>query len=431
VPNNAFTSPRATRLLATVVLALVLCVLPAAASASAGHPRPVSQSQQRAQARAERKLQREARKLQRKAARQAQRSTRQAEREQRRATRASERAGRAGAAGSSAEAPVQSEAPAPEGKGEAPKTDPQVAPSVVAHGCSLTAEASATQVTVGETVTISGKLSCPTAGEAGEQVVTIYQRQAASATPALNVAGTATTEADGSYKLQSGELQGRSVFIVRSASVRHAARAVVLVNAGVSLQGPAASTASLPMGGGGAAGGRARQTFTGTIDPAEANRQVALRVRYADEEWRTVAFARTDDAGHFTFSHRFRFAGDVSVMAVARARGTQRTESPVLTYTVVQAQNPALTIQSSTAPLAPAIALAAGSPTTITGVATGAAHQTVTLLSLVSDGHFTPVTSVQTDESGAYTFTVQPTQTTIYKVSHANVRSAALRVQVG
>ena len=136
------------------------------------------------------------------------------------------------------------------------------------------------------------------------------------------------------------------MFLVRTASVRHAARAVVLVDGGVSLQGPAANASSLPMAAGKGAGGRVRQTFTGTIEPAQAGRQVALRVRYAGGEWRTVAFARTDAEGHFSFSHRFRSAGDVKVIAVARPRGTQRSESAPLTYTIVAAQSPAPTLQS-------------------------------------------------------------------------------------
>jgi hypothetical protein len=438
VPDKAFRSPRAARLLCSAVLMLALCAVAATASAAAAHAGPAiarsAQSQQRAQARAERKLERQARKLQKQAARQAQRSTRQAEREQRHATRQAERSERAGAADSSAEAPTQSEATPPEAKSEAPKTGGEAQPAATGHGpCTLTAQASSAQVTAGDTVTISGKVSCPSpAGDGEQQVteqqVTVYQRGPTSATPGLNTAGTVTSQADGSYTFQSAQLTGRSVFIVRSASARHAARVIVSVTGAISLQGPA-SGASLPM----AAGhpDTPKQTFAGTLAPEEAGRQVALRVRYGSGEWRTVAFTRTDDAGHFAFSHRFRYAGDISVMATASTRGTQRTQSPVLTYAVAQAENPALTIAGSSAlPVpTPGDALVAGEPTTLSGVAAGGPHQTVTLLSRTSGGRFTAIATVQSDESGAYSFTVSPTETTVYMVTCAKQRSSQLRVQ--
>ena len=371
MPDNAFRSPRATRLLASAVLTLSLCAIPATASASAAPARtPLAhsaQSSQRAQARAERKLQRLARKQQRQAARQAQRSARKAEREQRHATRVAERAQRAGAADSTLETPAQGETPPSEGKSEEPKAGPEGQPAVTSHKCTLTAAASAAHVVTGESVTISGKLTCPSATDDGEQEIAIYQHKAGSGQAGAMLAGTATTASDGSYELQSAALTSRSVFLVRNAGVRNAAHAVVLVSAGVSLQGPAASASSLPMGGGKGAGGRARQTFTGTIEPAQAGRQVALRVRYAGGEWRTVAFTRTDAEGHFSFSHRFRSAGNVEVIAVARPSGTQRTESPMLTYTIVSAQSPAPALQSP----APAPAPAPPAPVSATPPATG------------------------------------------------------------
>jgi hypothetical protein len=380
VPDIAFRSSRTTRLLCSAVLTLALCAIPATASASSANPAVAhaAQSQQRAQARAERKAERQAAKQQRQAARQAQRSARQAERDQRHATRAAERAQRAGAADSSGETPAQGETPPTEVKTEGPKTGSEGQRALATHKCTLTATASAPQVLTGESVTISGKLTCPSATDAAtttaaaaaaEQEITVYQRQGWSDQAGAAVAGTTTTASDGSYELHSGALVGRSVFLVRTASVRNAARAVVLVNGGVSLQGPAANASSLPMGAGKGAAGRVRQTFTGAIEPAQAGRQVALRVRYAGGEWRTVAFARTDTEGHFSFSHRFRTAGDVEVIAVARPRGTQRSESPLLTYTIVAAGSPAPALLSP-AP-APAPVPAPAAPVTSTPAPTG------------------------------------------------------------
>ncbi len=370
MPDNAFRSPRTIRLLCSAVLTLALCAVPATASASAAaHPAiaHAAQSPQRAQQRAERRLERLARKQQRQAerqtqrdARQAQRAARQAERQQRQATRAAERAQRAGTADSSAQTPAQSETPAPEGKSEDPKNAPEGQPSVAPHRCTLTAAASAPQVLTGESVTISGTLTCPLAAEAAEQEITVSQRQGWSDEPGAAVLGTATTASDGSYELHSGALTGRSVFLLRTASVRNAAHVVVLVNAGVSLQGPAANASSLPMAGGKGAGGRTRETFSGVIEPAQAGRQVGLRVRYTGGEWRTVAFTRTDAEGHFSFSHRFRSPGSVEVIAVARPRGTQRSESSILTYSIAPAQTAAPPLQTP----APAPAPAAPVPST-------------------------------------------------------------------
>ena len=64
-------------------------------------------------------------------------------------------------------------------------------------------------------------------------------------------------------------------------------------------------------------------------------------------------------------------------MAAARPRGTQHTRSQALTYTIVQAQNPALTIQGPALAAALLATPEASAPTTITGVAAGHPNATV------------------------------------------------------
>jgi hypothetical protein len=431
VPSHAFMSPPATRLFCTAGLLLAFGALPAPASAApqgradraASH---AARTAQRAQARADRRLQRE----ERKAARLAQRATRIAEREERRAMRAAKHAERIGAGEGSASA-TPNGAAALQGDGEAAESGRGGTPLPSPPGdCTLTAQASSHQVTAGETVTISGRLSCPSAVNAGGQEVSVSERGPMAAQPGLNLAGTATTEADGSYQFHSTELKGRSVFVARTPSAQHAARVAVIVVGAVSLQGPVASAASLPMSAGKAAGGPAGATFTGAVQPAESGRLVALKVRYAGGEWRTVAYTRTDSDGRFTFAHRFRFAGEVSVMAASRPRGTVRTQSQPLTYTIVQAQNPAITIQAAAASLASPQGLAAGVPIDITGVAVASPHQTVTLLSRSPSGQFTSTATAQSDGAGAYSFTVAPTQTTIYAVRCGKSRSTIVRREV-
>ena len=294
----------------------------------------------------------------------------------------------------------------------------------------MSTAAGSQHVTVGETVTIAGKLTCPSAGEAAEQELTVYQQASGSS----SVVGTATTEADGSYRFQSAPINARGVFIVRYSGAPHGARVVVRAAAEVSLQGPAADGAALAMRGGKAAGGSATATFSGVVYPEEPGRLVGLKVSYAGGEWRTVAFTRTDATGRYTFTHSFRFAGDVSVIVGARPRGVLLTKSQPLNYTIVQAQNPALTIQSSppslAAPDPAADPLAAAEQTTITGVVVGPPRQTVTLLSRTPTGRFASVATVASDDAGAYSFTVDPAQTTIYRVVCGKLHSTLVRIEV-
>jgi hypothetical protein len=443
VPNQASISLRAMRLFCTAAMTLALGVCPAVASAtSAGDVhRPVAhaaQSQQRAQARAirrqerqTRRSERQARKQERQDARQAQRSERQAEREQRRASRASQGAEGSGATHEPAGPLANNEGSSPEGGSQPPKGAGEAQPLTAGHRqCALTAEASSAEIALGETVTISGKLSCPPGTDAGEQEVTVYGHQA-NGPAGLGVTLSATTAADGSYSLQSEPLNGRSVFYVHSPSVRGAIRVVVSVDGSVTLQGPATDGAALPMSTGKAAGGRRKEVFTGMIRPEEADRLVALRVRYGGGEWRTVAFARTDASGRFQLFHHFNFAGQVSVMASAHARGTARTQSQTITYSIAQAQDPAFTIQGSALSGALTEAPGASGQTTITGVATRHPNEMLTLLSRTVGTPFTRVDTAKSDDTGAYTFTVEPTQAAIYEVAYRGAHSTQLLLEAG
>jgi hypothetical protein len=305
----------------------------------------------------------------------------------------------------------------------------------------VTLTPSAPAVAPGEAVVLSGTLSCPTAQDAGEQTITIYAHELGQGSASATVAGSATTAADGTFQFQTAPLSVRTTFLAQAVSARQHGRAVVLVAAQVTLAGPAPSGATLAMGAGRDTGGPAFQRFSGTIVPEQANRQVALKVRDAGGQWRTIAYTRTDATGHFSFLHQFKFAGEVSVKATARPHGAQRGESQTLTYSVAQAQNSKLTIQLATtasttppaqAPLSGALGTpaATAAPSLISGVASGSPGRTVTLLSRGQDGRYTAVASVQSDAAGAYSFTVDPTVTTIYKVVCRPQRSATVRVEV-
>jgi hypothetical protein len=360
-------------------------------------------------------------------ARRTERSERRREREELRAARAAERTGHE---------TTQTEVTPGEGADVRPAP---VLPSASASGratCAISAESSADSVTAGETVTISGKLTCPTLEEASGQNVTVYQHEFGAASAVPTVVGTVTTADDGSYQFRSAGLKARSRFRLRAASTRFSPRVTIEVDAAISLQGPAASGAALTMWNGHLARAANIADFSGTVQPQAAHTAVALKVRYGSGAWHRVAGTYTDAQGSFSFLHRFRYAGAVSVMVASRPRGDRRTSSAELSYTIVQAQNPSLTIgQPATAPVAlvptPGQAVLTSQPTTITGIASAGPGRTVTLRVLES-GRFKPVaTTVSDASSGAYSFTVDPTATTVYEVTCGRQHSTPLRVEVG
>jgi hypothetical protein len=434
------------------VLALLA---PLGASAGAETARSAAKQELRAQARAEREARREARKEQRAEIRSARKATREAAHEERRAEREARRAAREQAR---VERYATSEAPAGESSAQQPSESGQGETAggsgaqtalTPRAGCTITAAASSAEVALGESVTLSGKLLCPAGIEVDGQPVTISEREmgaseeVGSTSSTLVPAGSTTIGEDGSYEFHSAALTGHTAFILRTPGARRAARVVVRVNAAITLEGPAASGSALAMSVARLDGGPTRRTFSGVVQPASEDLQVALRVRYGGEEWRTVAYTRTDAEGHYSFSHRFRFAGDVEVLTSARPRGDLLTRSQPILYTILQAQNPALTIQSSaptpsTTSTQPPSTDPASSPgstsnagaTTISGVASGGANQTVTLLARDFEGSFAPVATTTTGAGGAYSFDVEPTQTTVYEVACARNRSTQVRVLV-
>jgi hypothetical protein len=94
--------------------------------------------------------------------------------------------------------------------------------------------------------------------------------------------------------------------------------------------------------------------------------------------------------------------------------------SAAVSYAIVGAQNPKLTIQSSS-PL-----ISFGQPVTISGVAAEAGGRPVELLARSAGGAFEQIASVTTDAAGRYAFTRAPKQRTAYQVRDASARSSML-----
>jgi hypothetical protein len=286
--------------------------------------------------------------------------------------------------------------------------------------CQLSVAASPPRITVGETVTLTGTLSCAEVASAAGEPVTILQRQREVGGPSiLSEVATATTGPDGAYQFTSAGVDANSVFVVRSPGAR-SAHIAVKVLAAVTIQGPTPGAVLFTRGN---AGAHNRLTFTGTVSPGEEGAQVALQREYlaSGEQWRTIALARVGADGGYSVTHGFRIPGEVSVRVVVHPKGPNlAVASEALSYTVAQTQNPRLTIQTSADPLS------FGQSATITGIVAGAGGQAVTLFARTPGHPFVAVGKDTTGAGGEYSFTVSPVQSTYYRVLSATTISSQL-----
>jgi hypothetical protein len=405
-------------LLGTAMLAFGL-FLPAYSSASQdgtaieGLPARAEERARRSEERATQAEERATRRAEEKAAR-------RQEREARRAARAQERRARHSArevSGSSPRDASSNGAPS-ESAGGAPGDEPSASNQRPCH----LAVAPASRITRGETVTVIGKLVCPSGVSAAEVPVTLYRHEPARA---LALLGTATTAADGSFQLKPAAFDTNGILYFRTPQARDA-RTVVRVAPQVTLtatsQASVASGHSRP-------GVRARATFTGSVSPADAGALVTLQIAYVEsaERWRSVAFGRVEPDGSYSIAHAFRTPGEAKVRSIVQAGGLNMAAgiSEPLPYDVAQPQNPRLTIQTAADPIS------YGQSVTISGVAAGADGQPITLLARARGNAFAAVATVTTDASGHYSFTQEPLARTHYRVTDATAQSTVLFESVG
>ncbi len=391
---------------ATTLAVGLLC--PLYSSAATGDPvtTELSPREEQRAAREEQRATREAERQARVKEREAQRTAREAEEQARREKHNEERANR--------------HAAAPQIEGQ-PSSD-------AGHGCPLTLQASSTRITAGETVTLSGTLTCPTSATAAAQQVSLYERQpGAKAAQSAALVQTVTAATDGSYEITSAALYATTTLQVRVG--RHHARVVVKVAPHITLtlsSPPATAQTSAtdntlhPQMG-------TKTTFSGTISPVIEGARVALQVSYsaANQQWRTVAYGRVGAGGEYSIAHSFRIPGAATVRAVVHPRGRYVSGiSEAVPYQASQPQNPQLTIGGSPDPLT------YGQQMTIAGTAAGAANQPVKLLAFTQKGGLSVVAEGTTEANGDYTFTEEPLENTYYDVTSANERSTTLFVGV-
>ncbi|HEX4466693.1 MAG TPA: hypothetical protein VH025_05860 [Solirubrobacteraceae bacterium] len=271
---------------------------------------------------------------------------------------------------------------------------------------------------VGESTTLSGRLTCADNADLAEKAVSLYVHARSAAR--IKASGeTTTTATDGTFQLTTSPLAVDTKFtaIVAGASPAHLlVKVAPQITLSAPVSGQATASASVPRAVG-------KTTFTGATSPALAGARVSLQVSSVlpDRAWHPVAYARIDSTGHFSLTHRFKIPGEISVRAAAHSgRLTSPAISEPLAYEVPQPQASAVTIRTSADPVS------YGESATISGTATGAGGGSVTLLARTGAGGFTSVAKTTADSLGAYSFTETPSENTYYEVSSAAGTSATL-----
>ena len=292
--------------------------------------------------------------------------------------------------------------------------------------CSVEIQATASILTAGEPLSLTGKLSCPEAASAAGQPVSLFQKIAR--TPGFNVLATTTTAADGSFQLTPEGLETNSIFYVRAGDA-HSDRISVKIAPQVTISAPLAG-AQLLIGAAHAAHAGINDgsavTFTGTVSPADSGATVSLQREYRKGAWHRIGGGgRVDDEGKYSIVHSFSRPGQASIRVVVHSHGLNMTSaSAPVSYQLSRGRHTQVTIDASANPLV------YGQSVTITGTVAGAVGQAVTLWAQTGDQAFAPIAQATTNGS-EYSFTESPLQNTRYRVRSASAGSATLSEGVG
>jgi hypothetical protein len=292
--------------------------------------------------------------------------------------------------------------------------------------CRISAFAAPRFIQSAESAVVFGQLRCPAGASVAGQAVKILQRSAG--TPGLSTAGTPTTDATGNYALTTPPLLTNSVFYATSGSA-HSPHRAVKVAPKVTLAGPPDGSQLFTGAGPFRRPHNLRSntvTFSGTASPANAGALVALQREntVGIEEWHRIGpLSQVGPGGTYSITHTFGEPGDANIRVVVRpSKRNSAGASEPLSYEISQAQNPALTIQSSGNPIFYA------QPVTISGTIVGAAGTPLTLLAHTrTQKTFVPIATTASTAGGTYAFPVQiPLQSTAYEVTGAGKTSTHL-----
>jgi hypothetical protein len=284
--------------------------------------------------------------------------------------------------------------------------------------CRVSINAAPKRIVANDPITIWGRLACRRPASAADRTVKLFEH--VRGTPGLTYVQSVTTDVNGFYEIEKagGDVTTSRFFLVRAHGAQ-SARREVLVEAEVNLSGPAEGTQLYT-------GHANAVTFTGTVNPADADARVILQRQNAltGNEWHAIDRGVVQSDGTFSIEHAFRYPGDADIRVLVRSGGVNfPSRSNVLTYEISQAQNPALTIESSADPIV------FGQSLTIAGKLAGAGDQgqQVTLYARTSGQHYAPIAQTTTGAEGAYSFGPEsPGSSTFYRVQSTDERSAAL-----
>jgi hypothetical protein len=284
--------------------------------------------------------------------------------------------------------------------------------------CRVSINLAPQRIVANDPITVWGRLSCLRPAGAADRTVKLFQH--VRGTPGLTYVQSVTTDANGFYEIEKagGDVTTSRFFVVRSHGAQ-SARREVLVEAEVNLTGPAEGTELYT-------GPANAVTFTGTVDPADAGARVILQRQNAltGDEWHAIDRGVVQSEGTFSITHAFRYPGDADIRVLVRSGGINiPSRSNVLTYEISQAQNPALTINSSADPIT------FGQSMTISGTLAGSDKQSqqVTLYARTAGQRYAPIAQTMTNAEGAYSFGPEsPGNSTFYRVRSAGERSAVL-----
>ncbi len=276
--------------------------------------------------------------------------------------------------------------------------------------CGISLQAPA-HIAAGEEVLIFGRLRCVNPANAAHQEVRLFHH--VWGLPGFTYVQSVKTDAAGFYAITraDGVIETDRSWYVRARGARSATKHL-RVSAQVTLSGPAEGQLST--------GFPNRVTFTGTVSPGDIGARVILQRQNSltGNEWHRidsgiVEQGAASDSGVFTIVHTFIVPGDANIRVLVRSQGRNvPSESSVLAYSISQAQNPALSIQSSTDPIS------FGEAATISGKLTAGGEQPVTLLArVVHQRGFAPIAQTMTNTAGEYSFPAQsPVNSSFYRV---------------
>jgi hypothetical protein len=283
--------------------------------------------------------------------------------------------------------------------------------------CHLSLSADPHFATTGESVLVTGVLAKCSGTAVGGQTITISERIAG--VPGVKVVGTPTTLANGSYTFTPPALVTDSHFSAAALGAQTAEK-LVKVAPQVTVKLPKPEGSQLFTGPANAV------TFTGSVSPTTLDEGAEVFLQRESgtsvEEWRTIqrrVLVKSD--GSFSIKHTFGSPGDANLRIVIRPHGnfSARGVSDAMAYVISQTQNPSLTLEPKSDPIA------YGAPLSLKGVVKGASSQNVVLMGHTFGGVFAKVGETTTDSAGAYEITLASvTQSTRYQALSGAAHSA-------